>query len=219
MAEKYGVVPKRFTKAWWEYFWEYYKWHTIVILTLAAVFAVCVYQAVTKPEYYFTVSYAGEFYLSDEQEARLSEKLSSFVNDEEDCDGIALNQVAFVEENEDPQALYTKITRLQLEVTNEETMIYIFDADKAKYYIESESMDGAFLTAEEWLNTEIDDDRLIGKDGKTYAVRLDDSGFLKECEIDGKDLYIAMRNHTPEEAEKLKEKISDAKSIANTILE
>ena len=25
MAEKYGDMPKRFTKKWWEYFWDYYN--------------------------------------------------------------------------------------------------------------------------------------------------------------------------------------------------
>lgn len=219
MAEKYGEVPKRYTKAWWEYFWEYYKWHTIVILTVIAVAAVCIYQAVTNPEYYFNISYAGDFYLTDEQEAKLSEKLSSLVEDKEGFDGIALNQVAFVEGNEDPQALYTKVTRLQLEVTNEETMIYLFDGDKAKYYIESDSMDDAFLEVGEWVGSDISEDRLIGKDEKAYAIRLDDSEFLSECGIDSQELYIALRNHTPEENEKLAEKISDAKSIANTILE
>ena len=37
MAEKYGTVPKKFTSAWWEYFWDYYKWHTIATVFVAGI--------------------------------------------------------------------------------------------------------------------------------------------------------------------------------------
>ena len=30
--EKYGVIPKKFTAAWFEYIWEYYKIHINLLL-------------------------------------------------------------------------------------------------------------------------------------------------------------------------------------------
>ena len=30
MAEKYGEIPPRFTRAWWNYFWYYYKWRVVI---------------------------------------------------------------------------------------------------------------------------------------------------------------------------------------------
>ena len=32
--EKYGVKPQRFTKAWFEYVWDYYKIHIIDLVFL-----------------------------------------------------------------------------------------------------------------------------------------------------------------------------------------
>ena len=44
MAEKYGTIPKRFTPEWWEYFWMYYKVHTIAITLVILAVAITVYQ-------------------------------------------------------------------------------------------------------------------------------------------------------------------------------
>ena len=30
MAEKYGTVPPKYTAKWWQYIWDYYKWHIII---------------------------------------------------------------------------------------------------------------------------------------------------------------------------------------------
>ena len=51
MAEKYGEVPPKFTKKWWEYFWDYYKWH--VIITVVAVLIASVTQCFGASKSYF----------------------------------------------------------------------------------------------------------------------------------------------------------------------
>ena len=55
--EKYGTVPKRFTKAWWEYFWEYYKLHVIVSVVVISMIGISAHQLLTNPKYDVTVTY------------------------------------------------------------------------------------------------------------------------------------------------------------------
>lgn len=221
MAEKYGEVPKLFTKAWWEYFWDYYKWHTISILAVLLVVGLVIYQKATEPKYEFNVSYSSDYNLSDESEKALREMMSEFVTDSDGDgqDGVAINQMVFKEGSNDPQFEYTMVTRLQLEITDENTILYIFDENKAKYLVDSESMDGAFLKTEEWLDSEIDEERLYIHDGEAYAVSLSGSKFMEECGISSGNLYIALRNYNEDIDDEMKEKIADAKNIANAIIE
>ena len=220
MAEKYGEIPKLFTKKWWEYFWDYYKVHTIVVLFVLMMAGVTIYQAATAPDYDFNVAYAGAYNLVDENAELLRQKMSEYVTDSDGDgkDGVAFNRISFVEGMEDPQVEYASITRMQLEVTDENTVLYIFDDTKASYYIGIPEMDGVFLETGEWLDSEISEDRLYMSDGKAYAVSLKGSKLLEECGINSDNLYVAVRNYVEEPDGQLKEKIADAKNIANAIV-
>lgn len=221
MAEKYGEVPKLFTKEWWEYFWDYYKWHTIAILSILLIAGVTIYHQVTQPKYEFNVSYSADLSISDESELALEKKMSEFVTDSDGdgMDGVDIRQLTFIEGTQEPQVEYTMITKLQLEMTDENTIIYIFDDNKAKYLVESESMEGAFLEADEWLASEVEEEKLYIHDGKAYAVKLNGSKILEDCGIAYDNLYIALRNHNEDIDDEMKEKIADAKEIANAIIE
>ncbi len=221
MAEKYGEIPKLFTKKWWEYFWDYYKYHAIVVLAVLLIAGVTIYQSATAPQYEFNVSYSADNYLLDESVAVLRNKMSEFVTDSDGDgkDGVYVNQIVFVEGGEDPKVEYTMISRLQLEIIDENTIVYIFDANKAKHLINNESMDGAFLETDEWLTSNVNDERLYTSDGKAYAVKLNGSKFLEECGISSDNLYIAVRSHYADVDEEMQEKIADAKNIANAIVE
>ena len=139
MAEKYGTIPKRFTKAWWEYFWEYYKIHTIVIAFIIIAVAITVYQVKTTPKYDLNLSYAGEMYLSDEMVSAIQDKLSEVIDDL-DRNGekkTGINQCVFTENDEDLQFTQAMITKLQLEFVTDESMLCDFSEDKAKYLFEN----------------------------------------------------------------------------------
>ncbi len=220
MAEKYGEIPKLFTKKWWEYFWDYYKLHTIVTVIAILVVVITVYQSATAPKYDFNVLYAGEYDLIDENAELLRQKMSEFVTDSDGDgkDGVALNIISFVEGSEDPRVEYALITRMQLEVADENSILYIFDETKAPYYMGNPEMEGAFLEVSRWLDDEVGEDGIYLSDGKAYAVSLKHSKILKDCGINSENLYIAVRNHVKEPNEELKEKIADAKSIANAII-
>ena len=53
MAEKYGEVPPKFTKKWWEYFWDYYKWHVIITVVAVLIASVTIVQCATRTEISF----------------------------------------------------------------------------------------------------------------------------------------------------------------------
>ena len=65
MAEKYGEVPPKFTKKWWEYFWDYYKWHVIITVVAVLIASVTIVQCATRPKYDMNVVYAGHMNYSE----------------------------------------------------------------------------------------------------------------------------------------------------------
>ena len=67
MAEKYGEVPPKFTKKWWEYFWDYYKWHVIITVVAVLIASVTIVQCATRPKYDMNVVYAGHMNYSEEE--------------------------------------------------------------------------------------------------------------------------------------------------------
>ena len=76
MAEKYGEVPPKFTKKWWEYFWDYYKWHVIITVVAVLIASVTIVQCATRPKYDMNVVYAGHMNYSEEEINKLKEIIS-----------------------------------------------------------------------------------------------------------------------------------------------
>lgn len=221
MAEKYGEIPKLFTKEWWEYFWDYYKLHTIVFAVIILVAVTTIWRIASAPRYEINALYAGEYDLSDESANLLSQKMTEFVTDSDGDgkDGVALNRIFFVNGVEDLKVEFSYIMKMQLELRDEDSLLFIFDDTKAQYYLGDPDMYGAFLEADQWLDGEIGEDRLYMSGDKCYAVSLKDSKLLEECGINSENLYIAVKNQLEEPDEELKEKIADAKNIANAIVE
>lgn len=221
MAEKYGEVPKRFTRKWWEYFWDYYKVHTIVILLILVSVIYTVHHFITAPEYEFNIAYSAESNIPQGEEELFRQKLSQFVTDSDGDgkDGVAIIQNSFISGMEDAQMERMMITRMQLEMTDEDTIVYIFSEDKLEYMIDSPEMEGAFLPVNQWLSIDVDDEKLYMCNGNACAVRLNSSKMLENYNINSDNLYIGVRNHSEELSDEMKEKIADAKRIANAIVE
>lgn len=194
MAEKYGTIPKKFTKEWWEYFWDYYKIHTIAALFIIILAAVTIYQITTSPKYDFNITYSGEIGLDENTQDLISEYLSDIT---EDIDGngkksILFQQLVFADDNTDPQYTAAMITKLQLEFVTNETMLFIFDRSKTNYLFGG-SMEGVFDEVGNWLDDDGEKDVLYSSDGKAYAVSLKNSTFMKQINAPADSLYIAIR--------------------------
>ncbi len=220
MAERYGKVPKKFTKAWWEYFWDYYKVQTIIVLAIIAAIGITVYQKTTATKYDFNITYTGDLYFSEEDTENIQSQLTDIVPDMDNNNktDIFFQQLVFSENNEiNAEFNSAMISKLQLEFVTEDTMLFIFEEDKAHYLFDYDIMEGAFEPVETWAEKEFDDSMLYNKDGIAYAVKLSESGIFKELSVPSDSLYVAVRSYHGKD-EKVTMRAENAKKVANELI-
>lgn len=219
MAEKYGTIPKRFTKQWWGYFWEYYKVPTIVIAAVVIAAVSTVYSIITEPKYDFYMTYALGGYVEPEAINKVDNVLSEYIEDtNQNTQKLVSSQCYTFSDNEqDLQYLNTMITRLYLDFVSDEVMLFVFSEDKIKYYFDSTTLQGAFKPVSEWL---INDDENLKKFsfyGENYAVSLKDSKILKDAGIECDDLYVAVRAYETDD-EAVLSRMRSAAAAANELI-
>ena len=194
--EKYGIVPKRFTKLWWEYFWDYYKWHTIATAFVSILIIVTAVQCATQVKYDMTVTVAGDKYLSDEAKDGLSVALGEVI---EDCDAngeknVFLQTLDFSDNsmNQDPQYMMAMSTKLMIEFTAGETFLFVLSKDLVNQYLNQDGAESLFIPVEEWTDEELPDELLKKSGGVAYGVNLRDSGYFKGNNVDMTDMYLVL---------------------------
>jgi hypothetical protein len=203
MAEKYGTVPPKWTKEWWEYFWYYYKWHTIITIAVILCIAFTIGQCATRPKYDITMTYAGHKIYSDEEIERASAGLAQYVDD---VDGngeqsVFFQQLNFTDEMGGEEYDYASQTKLDIEFQNDCSFLFLYDSAEMESMIERSSTSDLYVPVSEWADTMPDESMLYYKDGVPYAVKLDNSAFLQENDIYSEDLYILVRrNYAKDEA-------------------
>lgn len=218
MAEKYGTVPPKFTKKWWEYFWYYYKWHVIITAAAVLVAAVTIVQCASRPKYDMNIVYAGHMNYSETEIEKTQELLAEYITD---IDGngkkaIDFQQLMFSDGMGNEEYDYAMQTKLDLTFTDDGTFVYLMDEIEAKLYIQRESVGEAFEKTDvyaEDTNAEI----LRAEDGTGYAVNLKDSAFFKENEIYCDDLYLLVRKNNKND-EKNTQSYEDALRIAEELI-
>lgn len=218
MAEKYGTVPPKFTKKWWEYFWYYYKWHVIITAAAVLVAAVTIVQCASRPKYDMNIVYAGHMNYSETEIEKTQELLAEYITD---IDGngkkaIDFQQLMFSDGMGNEEYDYAMQTKLDLTFTDDGTFVYLMDEIEAKLYIQRESVGEAFENTDvyaEDTNAEI----LRAEDGTGYAVNLKDSAFFKENEIYCDDLYLLVRKNNKND-EKNTQSYEDALRIAEELI-
>lgn len=222
--EKYGTIPPRFTKEWWAYFWEYYKWHTIATAFVLLVVIVTLVQCATKTVYDMTITYAGNSALSDEITANISSDLAEVIKDS-NGDGennIFLQQLTFGMQNEDPQYEMAMQTKLMLEFSAGETFLFIFSKSQLDTYLNQENCEGLFLPVSEWVEDEscLENASLVMSGGIAYAVSLGESAYFKSLGLDMQDQYIVIREIRDSEAkdEKFSIQFENSKIAGNYLL-
>lgn len=221
MAEKYGVVPKRFTREWWDYFWMYYKWHTIVAAFIIIAVTVTIVQKINAPKYDITLTYAGNDYISEQSTDELQKALSPLCDDVDGNGKKALSflQLNLSDEGNDPQYTMAMSMKLQLSLSEDETYIFIMDENLIKTYSESDGAGGAFAHVKDWLTAEISDDKLYAaSNGEFAAVRLDGNKYLTAAGIDTSGKYLAMRFYPRKDQKKQISGYNAAVKLANKIL-
>ncbi len=191
MAEKYGEIPPRFTKQWWDYVWYYYKWHITITVFAIIIAAVTIVQCATRTRYDMTVVYAGHMNYSDDEVTRLQELLSEHITDidENGEKNVMFMPLMFVDNPGSEEYDYAMQTKLDLSFTDDYTFIYLMDKSEAELYLQRESIADTFENTDLYAkntNAEI----LRAPDGTGYAVSLNGSALLKNNNIYCEDLYI-----------------------------
>lgn len=195
MAEKYGTIPKKFTKDWWEYFWTYYKWYVLipVFIILAIVFTVA--QKNSMEKFDLTLTYAGSNFFSEEVSAKIEENLSSL---SPDLDGDGESKLSFMQYNftgeteniEYEQALNNK---LFLSIAEEQNFILIMDKEYAQRFAGDESDSSVFAPLDNWLDSDYEGKETFSANGINYGIALSEIPLFKELGADYEDHYLFIR--------------------------
>lgn len=189
MAEKYGTVPDRWTKEWWDYFWYYYKWRVILIAfaILCVVFTVA--QCAMREKYDLTVTYAGHMMYSEEEINRLTAGISEYIDD---VDGngeksVFFQQLNFMDTMGSEEYDYASQSKLDLEFHNEQSFLFLYDEKELQNMLGRDYADEIYVPVSEWAQD---------ADGDLeYAVSLKDSAFFAENNIYSEDLYLVVRRN------------------------
>lgn len=219
MAEKYGTVPPKWTKEWREYFWDYYKWHTIITIGVILCVAVTAVQCATKERYDLTITNSGHIIYSEEDIEHMEEVLSPLADD---VDGngeksVFVQQINFMGTPGGEEYDYASQTKLDVELTNECSFLFIFDGSELDNALNRNGASEIYMPVSEWAEEMPSEDKLVSKDGAAYAVKLDDSAFMEENGLYRDDMYVIVRqNYRDNDKNNLAHKSSVR--IANTLI-
>ena len=192
--EVYGTKPKRFTKDWWEYFWDYYKLHTIAAVFVLIALISTISECAHKINYDLQVDLISENPVSS---AGL-EALTPFIEDNIDdvtANGKTqayLNYIYMGEEN-DPQYMQAMYTKFSVEMGYTEAFVFLVSKKYADTLIDA----GAFEPATNWCSVQAYRDCCVSLEGCEY---------LHNIGINTDDLYLGIIKMRERDKESEREK-------------
>ncbi len=216
MAEKYGTVPPKFTKAWWGYFWDYYKIHTIVIAFLIIAVVTTAVQCATKEKFDLTMTYAGKLSYDTEATEKVEALCEPFIEDV-DANGeknIFFQVMTISGEKGFEEYDYALTTKLQLEYQLENSFIFMYDQKQLEPMMKLDYVDEMYVPVSEWAG-DVDESKIIkAPNGIGYAVDISDSKLFNDNGIYCEGTYLALKmNFKPEQAPAFESSKSIAKEI------
>ena len=222
--EKYGEIPKRFTKKWWEYFWDYYKIHTIATIAIVVAVASTISQCVNKIDYDLSLVTTGLPLLSQEKDIALCTKMAEFADDVDGEDGtnVFITQIPIGVEGQDPEYEATLMQSFMIELGFGEGYIYLFSDECADSYLNRDDVTDSFMPISEWGigDTDLEGRKIKLYMGEAYALSMEGNSLLEEAGIDTSDCYMMMRypRYNEKDDEQALKKFENAKKAAHAIL-
>lgn len=200
MAEKYGVVPPKFTKKWWEYFWDYYKIHVLVTAFVVLCVGITAVQCATREKFDLNMIYFGSTYHGEDNSNAVANGLEQFI---EDVDGngeknIFLQELMISNQPGQEQYDYAIQTKFDLSFQDNYTFLYLIDEDNAKNMLGRGYSDGVFIPVEEWAK-DTQSETLSDDKGVDYGVSLKDSKYLNENGYSNEKLYLLVKGNFKED--------------------
>ena len=195
MAEKYGTVPPKFTKAWWEHYWTYYKWHTIITLFIVVCITSAVYQSVTKEKYDITLAYAGYNAFSEESIEEISDKLSPLCEDvdENGKKNLCFSNIRFFKDDADADYNMAAHTKLQISLASDETYIYILDEKLLVSFIGDDADSSPFDPIENWYDGTVNPETAFSRFGKAYGIPISECKMFEDISQNLENHYLLLR--------------------------
>lgn len=195
MAEKYGTIPKAFTKEWWEYFWTYYKWYVLIPLFIIIAIVFTAVQKGSMEKFDLTLTYAGNSYYNEEISAKIEENLSKLCPDL-DGDGetkLSFVQYNFTNETEDIQYEQALNNKLFLSIAEEQNFILVMDKEYAQRFAGDESASSVFAPLDDWLDADYSGKEIFSANEENYGIALSEIPLFKELGADYEDHYLFIR--------------------------
>ncbi len=212
MAEKF-TLPKTFTKEWFGYVWDYYKYHILIGIAVILLVVMTVAEIAGREKFDGNINFVSEYIINTETAekiATISEKAS------EDIDGngevnINFSQLNFTEEAiKDPNTEIALRNKLMALFVTEDEFIYIFDKKMMEDTLSMESTEGLFMPANKWSDIECEEG--------TFGVSLKDSAVFESAGVNSEELYILIRECYDKDNEKLVKKQENAINLSKFLI-
>lgn len=189
--EVYGTKPKKFTKAWWKYFWYYYKWHTLGFALATFVIAYVCVDCSNQAKYDIVADYISEKAITVEQTQALGELINTQISDADGNGKIETYILNLAFEGEmDSQVIQAKQTRITLEPQYSESFVFLLSK---KYADNFAQFDTSWEQSSVWTDAQPEEDG--------FTVNLCGCAALENLGIDTEDLYITVRRLRDDETE------------------
>ena len=217
--EYYGPKPEKFTKKWWEYFWDYYKWHTIAVVAIIIAVVTTIVQVSNQTKYDGSFVCAGNVAFPLEFEEKFVSHIKTAVDDL-DGDGeknVLLEQLTFSKDDTDAQYLAAMRTKFDLKLQTNESFAFIMDEELLTQSLTNDALEGCFVPLNEWLLEDISEESIYSINDIPYAVKLTDSKLLKEVGFPTNNFYAVLRYNYDEKNEEYIKQFENAKKMLNAV--
>lgn len=193
--EKYGTIPKKFTKAWWEYVWEYYKFHIAAVLFAIFFVGSIVHTNLTRKYYDLYISYIGLGDFNEAIQAEFDNIIIPVAEDTNEDEEVDSTYYVYNVENPADDELFTEYeyaseSKIIVELQVGESFLYILSKANGENMYE---VSNCFEPISEFVKEHGDADVLISNEGYPFAVSLAGNEQLMAKGIDTSDMYIAVK--------------------------
>ncbi len=212
MAEQF-TLPKIFSKEWFSYVWDYYKYHILVGIVVIILAVITMVEIATTVKFDANINFVSTSVITQENANKITDacEMEGMDIDENDEVNISFSQLNFTEENlRDPSLYSTMMNKLMANFANEEEYLYIMDGKTMNDVISMESTEGLFVPVKVWATTNDTEN--------VYGASLKNSSILRENGIDSSDMFIMIRECYNDNDEELKVKQENAIKIAKFLV-
>ena len=212
MAENF-VLPKAFTKEWFSYVWDYYRYHIIIGIVVIVLAIYTVVEISTSVKFDANINFVSTLVITQENADKITDacEMTGMDIDENNEVNISFSQLNFTEENlRDPSLYSTMMNKLMATFATEEEYIYIMDEKMMNDIISMESTEGLFVPVNVWATTNHTE--------TVYGASLKNSSILQENGIDSSDMFIMIRECYNDNDKELKIKQENAIKIAKFLV-